>query len=323
MTDTLAELIDETLAFIRHAPGARARLAVSVARYRLLAENRPPTVDRYAALTGIPAAEITTLLTDVLGRRVGDDGSVSEPTATLAELPRYRVRMLDTGHETELCGCAVDALLLSAVTSRPARIEATCPVTGQPASIRVGTDRIEEAYPADAVVSLVVPACDPSELISSVCRYGQIFASTNAADTWRAEHPQAALLSPAHALRYAAALVDELTPGTRLFSYGTLRDPAVQLATFGRHLPGSDDTLPGYRINVLDITDTTVLDTSGLGQHPIATATGNRIDAVHGTVLRLTADELAAADSYEVDAYQRLPVVLGSGTCAWAYVARS
>ena len=40
-----------------------------------------------------------------------------------------------------------------------------------------------------------------------------------------------------------------------LFSYGTLQLPAVQLATFGRLLAGSADLLPGFRLDMLEITD--------------------------------------------------------------------
>jgi hypothetical protein len=40
-----------------------------------------------------------------------------------------------------------------------------------------------------------------------------------------------------------------------LFSYGTLQDQAVQLATFGRELKGRADSLPGYKQNWVEITD--------------------------------------------------------------------
>jgi hypothetical protein len=36
-----------------------------------------------------------------------------------------------------------------------------------------------------------------------------------------------------------------------LFSYGTLRDRAVQRANFGRELVGHDDLLPGYATDPL------------------------------------------------------------------------
>lgn len=108
----------------------------------------------------------------------------------------------------------VDALFLPALTGRPARIDATCPVTGRPASIQIRAGRAAEVDPPEAVISLVVPNCDPADLISSVCPYGHVFASAGAAASWRTEHPQAALLPPADALRYATAIVNELVAGT-------------------------------------------------------------------------------------------------------------
>jgi len=49
----------------------------------------------------------------------------------------------------------------------------------------------------------------------------------------------------------------------RLFSYGTLQDPAVQLANFGRRLGGQPDALPGFRRDLIEIIDPAVLRTSG------------------------------------------------------------
>lgn len=104
-----------------------------------------------------------------------------------------------------------------------------------------------------------------------------------------------------------------------LFSYGTLGDPAVQVATFGRVLEGHPDRLPGFSKALLEITDPDVVRTSGQTHHPIITATSNPDAAVPGHVLRLTAAELAAADDYEVDDYTRIKVRLCSGTDAWVY----
>ena len=41
----------------------------------------------------------------------------------------------------------------------------------------------------------------------------------------------------------------------KLFSYGTLQQENVQLATFGRTLVGSKDQLIGYQLGKIDITD--------------------------------------------------------------------
>jgi len=106
-----------------------------------------------------------------------------------------------------------------------------------------------------------------------------------------------------------------------LFSYGTLRDPAVQQATFGRELTSRDDRLPGYAVTMLEITDPDVIAVSGQTHHPILIETNDETDGVPGTVFDVTDDDLAAADGYEVDDYHRIQVSLASGVRAWVYVS--
>jgi len=105
-----------------------------------------------------------------------------------------------------------------------------------------------------------------------------------------------------------------------LFSYGTLRQDNVQLSSFGRLLAGSPDALPGYKTEMIEITDPDVLATSGERFHPMVIETGNSADHVPGTVFLITEKELAAADAYEVSDYKRVSVVLKSGKAAWVYV---
>lgn len=105
-----------------------------------------------------------------------------------------------------------------------------------------------------------------------------------------------------------------------LFSYGTLQQAGVQLATFGRLLDGRPDALPGFRLSQLAIDDAQVVATSGKSHHPIASRSGDPADSVAGAVLAVTPGELRQADSYEVAAYRRERVTLASGAQAWAYV---
>ena len=108
-----------------------------------------------------------------------------------------------------------------------------------------------------------------------------------------------------------------------LFSFGTLRDPAVQAAVFGRELPGSADVLRGFRLGVLTITDPEVIRLSGLSEHPLLMPSSDPTDEVHGRLLTITADDLAAADKYEVDDYGRMEVTLASGAVAWVYLDKT
>ena len=105
-----------------------------------------------------------------------------------------------------------------------------------------------------------------------------------------------------------------------LFSYGTLQHPSVQLETFGRLLEGSDDALPGYTVDYAEIADPRVVELSDISVHPVVRETGNPLDKVVGRLLRVTDDELEAADEYEVSLYRRIAVVLASGKTAWVYV---
>ncbi|MEU8436575.1 GDSL-type esterase/lipase family protein [Streptomyces sp. NPDC029216] len=103
-----------------------------------------------------------------------------------------------------------------------------------------------------------------------------------------------------------------------LFSFGTLRDERVQTALFGRTVPSSPASLVGYTTRPLKITDPDVIAASGLDVH--LTLECRLGSVVEGAVLRLTEEELAAADAYEVDDYVRRRVLLSSGESAWAYL---
>ncbi len=104
-----------------------------------------------------------------------------------------------------------------------------------------------------------------------------------------------------------------------LFSYGTLRQREVQLATFGRELDGELDAITGFELDYVTITDPDVVATSGSDRHPILKPAASGA-AVEGTVFAITEAELAAADEYEVDDYVRVAVPLRSGRTAWVYV---
>lgn len=107
----------------------------------------------------------------------------------------------------------------------------------------------------------------------------------------------------------------------RLFSYGTLQLPQVQLETFGRLLKGKPASLPGYCIGTVELLDTAVVEVSGERFHPILERSTDSVQPVAGPVFELTPEELIAANSYEVDAYQRVEAVLTDGSVCWIYTA--
>ena len=90
-----------------------------------------------------------------------------------------------------------------------------------------------------------------------------------------------------------------------LFAYGSLRKPEVQLANFGRLLDGEPDALTGYTLSRVTIDNPAALAASGTAIHDLALPSGNPADLIPGTLFRLTAAEIEAADIYEDVAFSR------------------
>ena len=93
-----------------------------------------------------------------------------------------------------------------------------------------------------------------------------------------------------------------------LFSYGTLRQVDVKLATFGRRWTGEPDELPGF-------------EPSRVGHHANASRSGDNGSRVAGMAFEVTDAELASVDRYEAPfSYARVRATLASGREAWVYV---
>jgi gamma-glutamylcyclotransferase (GGCT)/AIG2-like uncharacterized protein YtfP len=104
-----------------------------------------------------------------------------------------------------------------------------------------------------------------------------------------------------------------------LFSYGTLQQEAVQMATFGRLLHGQPDQLVGFEQSLLKIDDPEFVATSGRTHHAIVKFSGRDDSRVRGTVFEVSDAELASADQYEPAGYKRVSTMLASGKQAWVY----
>jgi len=104
-----------------------------------------------------------------------------------------------------------------------------------------------------------------------------------------------------------------------LFSYGTLREEAVQLSTFGRRLQGHADELVGFEQASVRIEDPEFVAKSGKSEHAVVRFTGRSESRVAGIAFEVSEEELAKADRYEPAGYQRIPTTLASGKQAWVY----
>lgn len=105
-----------------------------------------------------------------------------------------------------------------------------------------------------------------------------------------------------------------------LFSYGTLQLEEVQLETFGRKLDGKPDALPGYKLVSITIADREFVAKSGTAIHRNLEFSGDSMEVVEGTTLRVTRKELEEADAYEPEGYIRVRAELRSGDEAWVFI---
>ena len=121
----------------------------------------------------------------------------------------------------------------------------------------------------------------------------------------------------------ARVVAEDSAAIVRMFSYGTLCQPEVQRATYGRVLTGVPDVLPGYALEWLKIEDPTAVALAGSDQHAAVRRTDDPEDAVAGTRFEISQADLTAADAFLTDDFVRLWEELESGVSAWVYVDRA
>ena len=106
-----------------------------------------------------------------------------------------------------------------------------------------------------------------------------------------------------------------------LFSYGSLQQADVQLATFGRHLSGERDELLCAAPSLVRIEDPEMAAATGRTHHANVTLHPRADTRVPGTVFEVDDQEFASVDRYEAAfSYRRILARLASGREAWVYV---
>ena len=157
---------------------------------REAAEANRDAAQRLAAQAGLPVDQTQALLRqtpsewDPSGTRLVGLGLTSKPT-------RHRFQV--HGHSL-YTWCAVDAMFFPMLIGAPARIQSPCVATGHLIQIDLTPAGVEHVEPSSAVVSVVTPATNVSEVRRAVCAAQNFFRSAEAASQWQAQHPEALLL---------------------------------------------------------------------------------------------------------------------------------
>jgi alkylmercury lyase len=207
-----------TLKELRDYWGRQDLFAIAALRsgINLLADGRPVTPEALSAEMGTSVEEARSYID--IGRSMGleiEDGAVVGAVLTLRPTSyRFRVR----GNDLHTW-CGFDALFLPVMLSEPAQVASTCPVTGIPIRLSMQADgTVSDAIPGTAVVGIVgeqiAASCSVVGPDSTICTQMPFFASRDAGERWRADHPGVAIVDLDDARSIARAYVAEPGPET-------------------------------------------------------------------------------------------------------------
>ena len=168
---------------------------VALATYRRLAEGTPAPVEDVAGRAGESVVLGERLLASWPGVFLDDRGHVVGFWGlTIGRLvPTHAIEL---GDRRLYAWCAWDTLFLPGNLGTEARIESTCPVTGETISLVVRPDGVRETSHPQAVVSFLLPTTAfDADVIQSFCHFVHFFASRDGGESWTAEHSGTFLLS--------------------------------------------------------------------------------------------------------------------------------
>lgn len=139
------------------------------------------------------------------GCEFNDQGALVGSALTLTPTPhRFRVNDHDL-----YASCALDTLFLPALIDQTAEITSTCPQTGESVQLTVSPDGIVESSPAETALSIVIASGCTSGIDGTFCGQIHFFASSDAAETWRADRADITLLPLAEAYQLAQVIYVE------------------------------------------------------------------------------------------------------------------
>jgi alkylmercury lyase len=160
---------------------------------RTLAKGKPVTLESISIALGMPLGDVETALISFKDIVYDDDGRVVACGLSLIPTPhRFQVN-----GQNLFTWCALDALMYPVALQQTAQVESHCPVTGLAIRLTVTPTGITALTPAEAVVSIVIPAAQAGccNMRNAFCSQVNFINSPQAADAWRSAHPEATILS--------------------------------------------------------------------------------------------------------------------------------
>lgn len=193
LPEGLADFVQDDRRFHRAEAAAQR---VQLALYRLIAAGLPVDRDGLALAVGRDPAAVADMLAAIPASNfLYDSGGKIVGFRGLGQVP--------TRHHLGFAGkrlyawCAFDCLFLAGLLGGDLEVASTCPVSGREIRLTVTPGGVTAAAPEATLLSFVTPEAAPmrAELREVFCAYVNFLAGPEAADTWRANHPDAAILT--------------------------------------------------------------------------------------------------------------------------------
>jgi alkylmercury lyase len=172
---------------------------------RTLAKGLPVPPAGLAAALGLSLDEVRAALATFKDTEYDTDGNVIACGLSLTPTPHdFRVN-----GQHLFAWCALDALMYPVALQQAAQVTSRCPVTDVAVRLTVTPAGVDFLAPADAVVSLVIPAAQDGccSLRSDFCRQVHVLGSPRAAAAWQSLHPGATVLSVEDAWHLGRAII--------------------------------------------------------------------------------------------------------------------
>jgi alkylmercury lyase len=194
-----ADLDELTAHFLRLFPSLDEKdQNVALALYRSLSQGEPVSVPSLASAVRLPED-------DVIKRLSGWPGVHYDKSRRVIGF--WGLTIMPMPHRLRINGialyawCAWDTLFLPELIGGTLDVASTCRGTGQAVRLTATPSGVQQADPADVVLSFLIPDSDRmnADVITSFCHYVHFFRTPQAALSWLAEHRDSFLLSLADA----------------------------------------------------------------------------------------------------------------------------
>ena len=183
------------------------------ALFRELARGEPVSEALLAPAAQLSASRVAELLSAWPGVFRDQGGNVVGFWGlAVVDMPPHRYHLGDTRLST---WCAFNPLFITRVLRTAARVESVDALTGQPVSLTLTADGVDEA-PGGMVLSFLQPDGKfDADVVTNFCHFVHFFAARQNGERWAAQHPGVFLIELAEADAVAERLCTKHRSGKR------------------------------------------------------------------------------------------------------------